>query len=148
MLTCPGCNRKIFTVGDILRLEVDGELKCRSCGRAAQLDLKSRLLISCLLALVFSALTLYTSIFYTGHFVLISTLLILVGWTLLALAVFPLLELNIARGARFLNRWRTLLIWAVFLVGAAAVDNYMDIQPPSNHTVDTDARKTGARGSP
>jgi len=77
-IPCPGCKRPVFSLHDILYAPLDGTARCRVCGRFARLDLFSRWMISCAIAVILPALLLYWELFYSRHLFVISILFMLV----------------------------------------------------------------------
>ncbi len=62
-IPCPGCKRPVFSLHDILYAPLDGTARCRVCGRIARLDLFSRWMISCAIAVILPALLLLLGAF-------------------------------------------------------------------------------------
>ena len=124
-LDCPSCKRKSFTRNDMLYASIDGTARCRACGRVARLDLLSRWMISCVIALVLPALLLYGNIFYSGHLFVVSLVTIVVGWRVLSLLAFPLLTLEVAPGNFTLQRRQSIFLAIVMLLVAAIIDGFM-----------------------
>ena len=113
VIACPNCNRRVFTRRDMLYATLDGAARCRFCGRAARLDLMSRWLFACVLAIVLPTLYLYAGVFYSGHLFLISIFVILGAWGMLSFVGFPLLTLEVAGGGSAIDRRTSMLILAV-----------------------------------
>jgi hypothetical protein len=125
VIACPSCNRRVFTRRDILYATLDGAAQCRFCGRIARLDLMSRWLISCLLALVLPTAYLYGGVFYSGHLFLISIVVILGAWGILTFVGFPLLTLEVVGGSSAIDRRKSMLILAVVLIAAIIIDSFI-----------------------
>src|SRR3712207_8242613 len=93
-LPCPRCKRRVFAVHALLYAPLDGTARCRVCGRFARLDLFSRWMISCAVAVLLPAVLLYWELFYSGHLFAVSLLVILVAWRVLTALLFPVLALE------------------------------------------------------
>src|SRR5690349_21461895 len=76
VIACPSCQRQVLTRLDILLATLDGRVQCPVCGRMARLDLMSRWMILCVLALSLPALLLYGGVFYSGHLFVVSMFII------------------------------------------------------------------------
>jgi|SoiMethySBSTD1v2_1073268.scaffolds.fasta_scaffold113363_2 hypothetical protein len=124
-IPCPGCKRRVFSLQDILYAPLDGTACCRVCGRFARLDLFSRWMISCAIALILPALLLYWELFYSGHLFVISILVILVAWRILTLLAFPILALEIVRVRTPVDRKQSVVILAILLMAAMMLDSLM-----------------------
>jgi hypothetical protein len=124
-LACPGCKRRAFKVHDILYAPLDGTARCRGCGRIARLDLFSRWVISCTIAVILPGLLLYWELFYSGHLFVVSMLVILVAWRILTFAIFPLLALEEVASRSGVNRKQSVVILAVLLCAAMMIDGFM-----------------------
>ena len=104
---------------------LDGTAQCRFCGQTARLDLLSRWVISCVLALALPMVLLYGDVFYSGHLFLVSLFLILGGWALLSWIGFPLLTLETVQGGAPLNARTGAVILLVLLFAAMIFDAFM-----------------------
>ena len=124
-IPCPGCKRPVFSLHDILYAPLDGTARCRVCGRIARLDLFSRWMISCAIAVILPALLLYWELFYSGHLFVISILFILVTWRILTLVAFAILALEIVAVRTRVDRKESVVILAILLVAAIALDGLM-----------------------
>ena len=124
-LACPGCKRRVFTLHDVLYAPLDGTAQCRVCGRIARLDLFSRWVISCAIAVLLPALLLYRKLFYSGHLFVVSLLVILVAWRIFTFLIFPLLALEEVAARSGVNRKQSFLILAVLFSAAMAIDGFM-----------------------
>jgi len=125
VIACPNCNRRVFTRRDMLYATLEGAARCRICGRTARLDVMSRWLMSCVLAIVLPAAYLYGGVFYSGHFFLISIFVIFGAWAILAFIGFPLLALEAAAGNASVDRKSGRLILAALLVSAIVIDGFI-----------------------
>ena len=125
MIACPSCKRRIFTRRDMVSTTMGGTAQCRVCGRMARLDLLSRWLISCAIALILSSLLLYGGVFYSGHLFLISIFVIFGMWALLCGLAFPFLMLETAGDGTPLSLRQSLFIVGVILVAAGAFDSFL-----------------------
>jgi hypothetical protein len=123
-LACPGCKRRVFTLHDVLYAPLDGTASCRACGRIARLDLFSRWVISCAIAVILPGL-LYWELFYSGHLFVVSLLVILVAWRVLTFLIFPLLALEEVSARSGVNRKQSFVILAILLSAAMMIDGFM-----------------------
>lgn len=136
-IPCPGCKRRVFSLHDILYAPLDGTARCRVCGRLARLDLFSRWMISCGIALILPALLLYWELFYSGHLFVVSILVILVAWRILTLIAFPILALEIVAARTPVDRKQSVVILAILLVAAMMLDSLMASRFESDDTAQT-----------
>jgi hypothetical protein len=105
---------------------LDGTARCHACGETARLDVFSRWLLSCLIALSLPALLLYGDVFYSGHLFVVSCLFIFTAWTGLAWLCSPILTLESApRSGPTVDRTTGMLILVVMLAAAGIFDNFM-----------------------
>jgi len=125
MIACPSCKRRVFTRRDMLYATLDGAARCRICGRIARLDLTSRGMISCVLAIVLPPLYLYGGVFYSGHLFLISIFLVLGGWRILSSAGLPFLALEMVASRTSIDRKQSILLLILLLAIAIAIDGFM-----------------------
>jgi hypothetical protein len=145
-IPCPGCKRRVFSLHDILYAPLDGTACCRVCGRIARLDLFSRWLISCGIAVILPALLLYWELFYSGHLFVVSILVILVAWRILTLIAFPILALEIVTPRARVDRKQSVFILALLLVAAMMLDGLLasrfetEEQTQSKHLTSNRAR--------
>jgi hypothetical protein len=95
------------------------------CGRIARLDLFSRWMISCGIAVMLPALLLYWELFYSGHLFVVSILVILVAWRILTLIAFPILALEIVTPRARVDRKQSVFILALLLVAAMMLDGLL-----------------------
>ena len=124
-LACPGCKRRVFRVHDIFYAPLDGTARCRACGRIARLDLFSRWMISCVIAVLLPGLLLYWELFYSGHLFLVSMAVILAAWRVLTFLVFPLLALEEVQARSGVNRKQSFVILAILFSAAMVIDGFM-----------------------
>ena len=124
-LACPGCKRRMFTLNDVLYAPLDGTAQCRACGRIARLDLFSRWVISCAIAVLLPALLLYWEMFYSGHLFVVSLLVILVAWRIMTFLIFPLLALEEVAARSGVNKKQSFVILAILLSAAMMIDGFM-----------------------
>jgi hypothetical protein len=122
---CPSCNRRVFQPRDMLYATLDGVARCRACGRFARLDLVSRWMISCVLAVLVPNVLLYGGIFYSGHLFVVSMVMIYGAWGLLSFIGFPVLSLEPAAAESSIDRPKSILTMAVLLVAAIVIDSYI-----------------------
>lgn len=100
-------------------------MPCRACGRFARLDLVSRWMISCVLALTIPIVLLYGGIFYSGHLFIISMFIMLGGWRVLSSIGLPFLSFEAVPDAAPINRIQAVRIIAVLSIAAIVLDGYM-----------------------
>lgn len=124
MIACPNCKRRVFTSRDMLYATLDGEAPCRICGRHARLDVLSRLMISCVLAVALPPVLMYGGVFYSGHFFLACLFIAVGGWRILSSLGLPFLALE-AASAPAIDRRQSILIMIVLLAAAIALDSIM-----------------------
>lgn len=124
MIACPNCKRRIFTGADMWRSSFDGAARCRACGHSAQLDILSKWMIACVLALLMPTLFLYAGIFYGGHFFVLVILLTLGGWRALACIGLPFLALERATHSPF-DRKQGMIMLAALVITAIVLDAFM-----------------------
>lgn len=125
VIACPSCKRTAFARRDLVYATIDGLAHCRACGRSARLDLFSRWVISCMIALVMPALLLYGNVFYSGHLFLVAMCVIFGGWALLSWIAFPLLTLEPVPDRAPLARSKSIGILAAVLLAAVSFDAFM-----------------------
>jgi hypothetical protein len=117
---------------------LDGEAPCRACGRIARLDLVSRWMISCVLALSIPIVLLYGGLFYSGHLFVVSMFVMLGGWRVMSCVVFPFLSLEAVAHATPVNREQGIRIVAVLAIAAIVLDGYMSSRFDSDDTAPND----------
>jgi hypothetical protein len=125
VIVCPSCRRRAFTRRDVLFTVLDGTARCRLCGQTARLDLLSRWVISCVVAIVLSMLLLYGGVFYSGHLFLVSLFLIFGGWAALCWIGFPFLTLETVPRGTTIDPRIGLMILLVLLFAAMMFDAFM-----------------------
>ena len=125
MPACPRCRRRIFTRRDLLSTALDGTAQCRSCGQVVRLDVFSRWLLSCVIALILPGVLLYGDLFYSGHLFIISLVFIFAAWAALTWVCCPILTLEPATTGRPIDRTTGVLILVVLLAAAGIIDNFM-----------------------
>lgn len=121
---CPSCKRWVFTRRDLFYGPLDGTAQCPACGATARLDLLSRWVISCAIALILWNVLLFGGVFYSGHLFLVSMVVIFGLWRLLCAAVFPMIALEAVPDSPF-DRTKSMLAIAVLLVAAIVFDGFM-----------------------
>lgn len=122
---CPTCKRPVFTRRDMLYAPLDATARCPACGRTARLDMLSRWVISCVIAMILSTVLLYGGVFYSGHLFLVSMFVIFAAWRLISAAAFPFIALEPSpEGSPFDGRKSVLLI-AALLIAAMMFDSFM-----------------------
>jgi hypothetical protein len=142
MLACPRCRRHTFTRRDLVSTALDGTAQCRSCSQPVRLDMFSRWLLSCVIALILPGVLLYGDLFYSGHLFVVSLLFVFAAWAGLSYLCCPLLTLERAPTGQPIDRRTGMLILVVLLAAAGIIDNFMaarfDAEPLEN------ARSTSA----
>jgi hypothetical protein len=125
MIACPNCKRRSITRRDILYAPLDGTTRCRACGRYARLDMFSRWLLSCLIALCLPAFLLTWGIFYSGHLLFVSMVAIVGAARLLAWAGLPLFALEPVAPNAPLDRRQSIMILGALIVAAVMLDAFI-----------------------
>ena len=125
MLACPRCRRFTFTRRDLVSTALDGSAQCPSCGQAVRLDLFSRWLLSCVIALILPAVLLYGDLFYSGHLFVVSLLFVFAAWSALSWLCCPFLTLERTTTGRPIDRKTGMLILVVLLAAAGIIDNFL-----------------------
>ena len=110
MLACPRCRRPTFTRRDLVSTALDGTAQCRACGQPVRLDVFSRWLLSCVIALILPGVLLYGDLFYSGHLFVISLVFVFAAWTALSWVLCPLFTLERATTGRPIDRTTGILI--------------------------------------
>ena len=122
---CPSCKRWVFTRRDLLFAPVDGTVQCRACGRTARLDILSRWVISCAIALILWNVLLFGGVFYSGHLFVVSMLVIFALWRLLSAAAFPFIALEAVSDSSAFDRKISMLLVGALLGAALIFDGFM-----------------------
>ena len=125
MLACPSCKRRIITRRDILHAPLDGTVRCRACGQHGRLDVFSRWIISCMVALTLAAVHLSAGVFYSGHLLAVSILLIFGVARGMAWAGLPAFALEPVPPHVPLDRRQSMIILGALLVTAIALDGFI-----------------------
>jgi hypothetical protein len=125
VIACPSCKRRVFTPRDLLFATLDGAAQCRFCGQNARLDVTSRWMIACVIALALPNLFLYAGVFYSGHLFMISLFVIVTAWAALSWACSPFLTLEVATRRSRVDRRTSVLAVCALLVAAILIDSYM-----------------------
>jgi hypothetical protein len=120
VIACPTCKRRIITRRDILYAPLDGTARCPACGEYSRLDTFSRWVVSCMVAVSLPALLLSWGVFYSGHLLVVSMILIIVAARVLAWAGLPFFGLEPVPPHIPLDRRQSMIILSA-LVGAAFV---------------------------
>jgi hypothetical protein len=115
----------VFRAHDIFYAPLDGTACCRACGRIARLDLFSRWMISCVIAVILPGLLLYWELFYSGHLFVVSMVVILAAWRILTFLAFPLLALEEVAARSGVGRKQSFVILAILLSAAMVIDGFM-----------------------
>lgn len=106
----------------MLHATLHGTTRCRWCGRTLRLDVLSRWLLSCVLAILLPYALLFGNIFYSGHLFLVSIFLIYSGLAIMSYLGSPLLGLEVAPDHIALNRRQSALLAGIVLVAAIVMD--------------------------
>jgi len=109
----------------MLYASLDGAAKCRACGKLARLDLISRWMLACMLAILLPMVLLYGNVFYSGHLFVVSLVVILCAWRLLSVIGMPILSLELVPRATCLDRRQSIMTFAVIVIAAAIMDGFM-----------------------
>jgi hypothetical protein len=125
VLACPRCRRPTFTRRELVSTALDGTAQCRSCGQTVRLDVFSRWLLSCVIALILPGVLLYGDLFYSGHLFVISLIFVFAAWAALSWLCSPILTLEPATTGRPINRTTGILILVVLLAAGGIIDNFM-----------------------
>ena len=125
MLACPRCRRPTFTRRELVSTALDGTAQCRACGQPVRLDVFSRWLLSCVIALILPGVLLYGDLFYSGHLFVISLVFVFAAWSALSWLCCPLLTLERATTGPPIDRTTGILILVVLLAAAGIIDNFM-----------------------
>jgi len=141
---CPSCKRSVFTRRDLFYGPLDGTAQCRACGRTARLDLLSRWVISCAIALILWNVLLFGGVFYSGHLFLISMVVIFGLWRLLCAAAFPFITLEAVPDSPF-DRTKSMLAMVALLVAAVIFDGFMASRFESDDTPDNGRTPSAAQ---
>jgi len=151
VIACPSCRRRVFTRRDLVFATPEGVVRCRACGRTARLDLLSRWLISCVIAMTLSTALLYGGLFFSGHLFLVSIVIIFATWAALSWAAFPYLMLEPADDQIILERKHSTLIAVLILVLAIGFDSFLaslfEPEPAQEHAHSVDAPAREALGA-
>ena len=123
----------------MLFASLDAGIKCRACGKIARLDMLSRWMLACLLAILLPMVLLYANVFYSGHLFIVSIAVILGVWRMLSVLAMPILNLELApRGSRMTERQSAFTL-GIIVVAALVMDGFMA------YRVDADAAKASER---
>jgi hypothetical protein len=126
VVACPRCRRRVFTRRDFVSTALEGTGQCRKCGQSVRLDLFSRWVMSCAIALTLPAVLLYGDLFYSGHLFVASFIFIFVAWAALAWLCCPALALErTTTSGPPIDRATGMLIVVVLLAAAGIIDNFM-----------------------
>ncbi|HYC49071.1 MAG TPA: hypothetical protein VED01_26640 [Burkholderiales bacterium] len=149
MTACPHCKRRSFERRDLLYAAIDGAMRCRDCGKMAQLDLFSRWVISIMIAVCLPGVLLYGQVFYSGHFFVISMILVLGGWRLLSCIGLPFFALEAAPDRVSLRPKQSAFVLAVLLTAGSVMDGFMSARFETSHAIEqADAPEAVPRDEP
>jgi hypothetical protein len=86
----------------------------------------SRWLISCMLALILPMVLLYGDVFYSGHLLVISMVIIFGAWGFFSWIAAPFLGLEaVAASGAPLDRSKSIMLLALVFVAAIALDSFI-----------------------
>ena len=125
MRKCPSCKRRVITRRDILYAPLDGSTHCRACGEYSRLDVFSRWVISCLVTLTLAAVHLSAGVFYSGHLLAVSIILIFGAARMMAWIALPVLSFEPVPPHVPLDRRQSAIILAALLITAIALDGFI-----------------------
>jgi len=108
-----------------LQTALRGTTHCRWCGRTLRLDMLSRWMLSCLLALLLPNALFFGDVFYSGHLFLVSIFLIYSGMAILSYIGSPLLALEIAPDKAALSQRQSAALAAIVLAAALVIDGFI-----------------------
>jgi hypothetical protein len=120
----------------MLRATVRGSTRCRWCGRTLRLDLLSRWMLSCAIAILLPNALLYGNVFYSGHLFLISIFLIYGALAIFSYLGCQLLALEVAPDHVVLNRRQTALLAGSVLVAAIAMDGVIAMKIEADNALE------------
>jgi hypothetical protein len=109
----------------MLHATLRGRTRCRWCGRTLRLDMLSRWMLSCMLALLLPNALFYGDVFYSGHLFLVSICLIYSGMAILSYLGSPLLGLEVAPDTPALNRRQGAVLAGILLAAALLLDGFI-----------------------
>ena len=109
----------------MLHTALRGTTRCRWCGRTLRLDVLSRWMLSCLLAIFLPYALLYGDVFYSGHLFLVSIFLIYSGMAILSYIGSPLLALEIAPDRVPLTQRQGAMLAGILLAAALVIDGFI-----------------------
>jgi hypothetical protein len=139
MVACPNCKRRIITRRDILYAPLDGTARCRACGRFARFDMFSRWVLSVLVAITLPALLLMWGVFYSGHLLLVSMLLIFGAARVVAWAALPFFTLEPVAAHIPLDHRQSAIILGALVAAALVLDGFIASRLDSESTQGTHA---------
>jgi hypothetical protein len=125
MLACPTCKRRIITRRDILYAPLDGTARCRACGGYSRLDIFSRWIVSCMVALTLVAMHLSAGVFYSGHLLLVSICFIFGAARVMSWMGLPAFALEPVPPHLPLDRRQSMIILGALLITAIALDGFI-----------------------
>jgi hypothetical protein len=109
----------------MLYAALDGTARCRVCGRAARLDMLSRWLLSCVLAVLLPAALLYANVFYSGHLYVFSIVVVLGAWRALSILGLPYLTLEAVPERTDVDRKASAFALGAMLLAAVLLDGFI-----------------------
>ena len=128
----------------MLQATLRGTTRCRWCGRTLRLDVLSRWMLSCMLALLLPNALLYGDVFYSGHLFVVSIFLIYGGLAILSYIGSPLLGLEIAPDRAALNQKQMVLVAGLVLAAALVVDGFIASKIASESELEKQRAPTSA----
>lgn len=146
MIACPSCRRRVVSRSDILHATLRGTIRCRWCRHTLRLDLFSRWVLSCLLAILLPNALLYGNIFFSGHLFVVSIFLIYAGLALFSYVGFALLSLEIASEGAALNRKQSALLAGIILAAAIVIDAFIGLKIDADSALENQRAPSAAYG--
>ncbi|HEX2828992.1 MAG TPA: hypothetical protein VHP37_21765 [Burkholderiales bacterium] len=135
MIACPNCKRRIITRRDILYAPLDGTAQCRACGQHSRLDTFSRWVVSCLVAVSLPALLLTWGVFYSGHLLVVSMIVIIVAARVMAWLALPFFGLEPVPSHIPLDRRQSVIILSALVAAAFVLDAFIASRFESEDTI-------------
>src|SRR5215218_89399 len=128
----------------MLHAALHGTTRCRWCGRILRLDLLSRWMLSCALAVLLPNALLYGNVFYSGHLFLVSIFLIYSALAIFSYLGFQFLGLEVADDQAPLDRRGSRMIAGIMLAAAIAMDGVIAYKIDADSTLETQRAPSAA----
>ena len=139
MIPCPSCKRRVFTARHMLHASLDGAVKCTACGKLARLDMISRWMLACMVAIILPMVLLYANVFYSGHLFVVSLVVMLCVWRGLSMIGLPILGLELVPRGICMDRRQGIVTLGVIVVAALVMDGFMA------HRIDADEARANEK---